>query len=542
MVSLPNAEPGTMDRISDDDDDEPSSGSETYEEGDLLTAAMDDDVTAQLAAAGPVGVAAAAAIVSAKKRKRPHSFETNPSIRKRQQNRLLRKLRQTIDEFATRVGQQAVVLVATPGKPNSSYKVFGAKPLEDVVKNLRNVIMEELESALAQQAPPPVQDDPSLYELPPLIIDGIPTPVEKMTQAQLRAFIPLMLKYSTGRGKPGWGRDSTRPPWWPKELPWANVRMDARSEDEKQKISWTHALRQIVINCYKFHGREDLLPAFSEEDDKSNVLIQQSTPHSSSHPSHSSGQGQGGQSQQQQQTVGVVRLSSTDSSKGNSSPAQIIAASPTTLATATQMTAQYPTAVLQTITNPDGTVSIIQVDPSNPIITLPDGTTAQVQGVATIHTSQGEVQALAEVAGSGEGTSVAVDLNSVTEATLGQDGQIILTGEDGHGYPVSVSGVITVPVSASMYQTMVANIQSDGTMQVVTPMVQVPKVEPGNGEASIEAVTIQGHPMTMINAAGEHQVLQVISLKDANVLTKAMQAEVVKDEDSQQQQTVSSPE
>lgn len=402
MVSLPSAESGTMDRISDDDDEEPSSGSETYEEGDLMTAAMDDDVTAQLAAAGPVGVAAAAAIVSAKKRKRPHSFETNPSIRKRQQNRLLRKLRQTIDEFATRVGQQAVVLVATPGKPNSSYKVFGAKPLEDVVKNLRNVIMEELESALAQQAPPPVQDDPSLYELPPLIIDGIPTPVEKMTQAQLRAFIPLMLKYSTGRGKPGWGRDSTRPPWWPKELPWANVRMDARSEDEKQKISWTHALRQIVINCYKFHGREDLLPAFSEEDDKSNVLIQQSTPHSSSHPSHSSSQGQGGQSQQQQQT----------------------------------MTAQYPTAVLQTITNPDGTVSIIQVDPSNPIITLPDGTTAQVQGVATIHTSQGEVQALAEVAGSAEGTSVAVDLNSVTEATLGQDGQIILTGEDGHGKTV----------------------------------------------------------------------------------------------------------
>ncbi|KAL6449198.1 hypothetical protein ACFW04_000697 [Cataglyphis niger] len=550
MVSLPSAETGTMDRISDDDDDEPSSGSETYEEGDLLSAAMGDDVTAQLAAAGwqknidgPVGVAAAAAIVSAKKRKRPHSFETNPSIRKRQQNRLLRKLRQTIDEFATRVGQQAVVLVATPGKPNSSYKVFGAKPLEDVVKNLRNVIMEELENALAQQAPPPLQEDPTLYELPPLIIDGIPTPVEKMTQAQLRAFIPLMLKYSTGRGKPGWGRDSTRPPWWPKELPWANVRMDARSEDEKQKISWTHALRQIVINCYKFHGREDLLPAFSEEDDKSNVLIQQATPHSSSHPSHSSNQGQSGGQSQQQQTVGVVRLNSTDSSKGNSSPAQIIAASPTALATATQvMTAQYPTAVLQTITNPDGTVSIIQVDPSTPIITLPDGTTAQVQGVATIHTSQGEVQALAEVAGSTDGASVAVDLNTVTEATLGQDGQIILTGEDGHGYPVSVSGVITVPVSASMYQTMVANIQSDGTMQVVTPMVQVPKVEPGNGDPTIEAVTIQGHPMTMINAAGEHQVLQVISLKDANVLTKAMQAEVVKDEDSQQQQTVSSPE
>lgn len=82
---------------------------------------------------------------------------------------------------------------------------------------------------------------------------------------------------------------------------------------------------------------------------------------------------------------------------------------------------------------------------------------------------------------------------------------------------------------------MVANIQNDGTMQVMTPMVQVPKVEPGNGE-TIETVTIQGHPtMTMINANGEHQVLQVISLKDANILTKAMHAEMIKDEENEQQ-------
>lgn len=34
------------------------------------------------------------------------------------------------------------------------------------------------------------------------------------------------------------------------------------------QMSWTHALRQIVINCYKYHGREDLLPAFSDDEDK----------------------------------------------------------------------------------------------------------------------------------------------------------------------------------------------------------------------------------------------------------------------------------
>ncbi|CAK1540344.1 unnamed protein product [Leptosia nina] len=432
---------------SEDDEECASSpaGSAYEDAGDVIKSAMSDEVTKQLAAAGPVGMAAAAAIASSKKRKRPHSFETNPSVRKRHQNRLLRKLRQTIEEFATRVGQQAVVLVATPGKPNTSYRVFGAKPLEDVVRNLRCMIMEELENALAQQAPPPPQEDPSLFELPPLIIDGIPTPVEKMTQAQLRAFIPLMLKYSMVRGKPGWGRESTRPPWWPKDLPWANVRMDARSEDEKQKMSWTHALRQIVINCYKYHGREDLLPAFTEDDD--------------------------------------------DKHARPLSPSM----------------SQYAPAVLQTITNPDGSVSLIQVDPNSPIITLPDGTTAQV-----IHSTEGG----AVVSGL-DGEGVAVDLN---EAGLNSDTQIILTTDDGHGYPVSVSGVITVPVSASVYQSMVASMQQqDGVC--VAPLVQVEQ----NGEG-LEALSMGGGVAQVMLQGGEGaQVLQVLSLKDASVLTKAMQ-------------------
>ena len=53
----------------------------------------------------------------------------------------------------------------------------------------------------------------------------------------MRAFIPLMLKFSTGRGKPGWGKETTKPPWWPKHVPWANVRMDARNDDEKTKVN-----------------------------------------------------------------------------------------------------------------------------------------------------------------------------------------------------------------------------------------------------------------------------------------------------------------
>lgn len=83
---------GAISDTSSDLDSRASSPDPDYETN-LLNDAMDNEVTAQLVAAGVVGVAAAAAIQSSKKRKRPHSFETNPSIRKRQQNRLLRKLR-----------------------------------------------------------------------------------------------------------------------------------------------------------------------------------------------------------------------------------------------------------------------------------------------------------------------------------------------------------------------------------------------------------------------------------------------------------------
>ncbi|XP_015787875.1 DNA-binding protein P3A2 isoform X1 [Tetranychus urticae] len=447
------------DDLSDDDSN--------FDDNDLLSSSCQDEVTAQLAAAGPIGVAAAAAIVTAKKRKRPHSFETNPSIRKRQQTRLSRKLKATIDEYTTRVGQQAVVLVVTPGKPQNNYKVFGARPLENVVRNCRNIIMQELEAALAQQAPPQVKEDPSRHELPPLVVDGIPTPVEKMTQAQLRAFIPLMLKYSTGRGKPGWGKESTRPVWWPKDLPWANVRSDARSDEEKQKVSWTHALRQIVINCYKYHNREDMLPIFSEDDDKKQDTSKEKVK-SRTHTS-----------------ISVTAVPAVPgSSNVNNIPTLTADSATDTLAVAAQSVnmqyqqVHYAPTMVQAINNPDGTVSLIQMDPNSAaVVTLPDGTQAQVRAVSAVRIqgSGGEanqaVQTLAELSTGQDGErvtqigTVSVDLSgdgsgqtvaTLAEATISPDGQIILTGEDGTQSTFPVSGMVTIPVS--MYQTVVTNI------------------------------------------------------------------------------------
>ena len=61
------------------------------------------------------------------------------------------------------------------------------------------------------------------------------------------------------------------------------------------------------------------------------------------------------------------------------------------------------------------------------MITLPDGTTAQVQGVAQMDPGQGAVHTLAEVAS--QHSSIEVGHSS----DLQENGHIIITGDDGQG-------------------------------------------------------------------------------------------------------------
>ncbi len=95
------------------------------------------------------------------------------------------------------------------------------------------------------------------------------------------------------------------------------------------QVSWTHALRTIVRNCYKHHGRDDLLPEFHEE------------------------------------------------GASSSQPAAVVHAN------------HFPhQTMVQAINNPDGSVSVIQIDTGdsgNPqVITLADGTQAQVVHTVSI--------------------------------------------------------------------------------------------------------------------------------------------------------------
>ncbi|KAL3852165.1 hypothetical protein ACJMK2_015840 [Sinanodonta woodiana] len=407
-------------------DDDPSSQESSFDASDLLANRVTDEVTAQLAAAGTVGMAAAAAIASSRKKKRPHQFEKNPSIRKRQQTRLLRKLKVTIEEYTTRVGQQAIVLCCTPGRISQSantYKVFGSQPLEHVIRNCKGIIMQDLEASLAEHVSPHNGGgDSNMYDLPQLALDGIPTPVDKMTQAQLRTFIPEMLKFSTGRSKPGWGKPECRPPWWPDDVPWANVRSDVRTEEEKKRVSWTEALRTIVKNCYRYHSRDDLLNIFGED--------------------------------------GSVSSSS-----------------------ATNSTNHYNRTMVQTINNPDGTVSIIQIDTgAHNIVTLPDGTQATVVHTMTPlsqhdvphHESSQAVQTLSEASmneDAGENhmgmqiTPVSIEMTAdgtPQGITALADGRLVLSA-DATAITADGTGIVTIPVS--MYQNMVAVSLSSANLQ-----------------------------------------------------------------------------
>ena len=68
--------------------------------------------------------------------------------------------------------------------------------------------------------------------------------LNEMTQANLRSFIPRMLRATTGES-PQWGKEASKPLWWPSDIPFQNIKQDQRSNEEKERMSWKCALQQI---------------------------------------------------------------------------------------------------------------------------------------------------------------------------------------------------------------------------------------------------------------------------------------------------------
>ena len=60
--------------------------------------------------------------------------------------------------------------------------------------------------------------------------------LNEMTRADLRSFMPRMLRATTGES-PQWGKESSKPLWWPSSIPWQNIKRDCRSKKKKGQMS-----------------------------------------------------------------------------------------------------------------------------------------------------------------------------------------------------------------------------------------------------------------------------------------------------------------
>lgn len=58
-------------------------------------------------------------------------------------------------------------------------------------------------------------------------------------QDSLRQFIPQMINQVEGITKLKMGKDSVKPPWWPKHVPWCNIRNDTRSQSDIKKVNFS---------------------------------------------------------------------------------------------------------------------------------------------------------------------------------------------------------------------------------------------------------------------------------------------------------------
>lgn len=237
-----------------------------------------------------------------------------------------------------------------------------------------------------------------------------------------------------------------------------------RSDEDKTKVSWTHALRTIVKNCYKHHAREDLLPEFSEDKDKDQQLQ-----HTSLLPTHT---------------------------------------------------------VVQTVANDDGTFSLIQVDTGNTVATLTDVTQVQqlqamqgiqLQPIQIQQPATQGVQTLAEVASQqgvvtqvSQSVPVTVQLTgpqrvaTLATATLPAGTQIMLSNGTVGTISAMSEGIV---IPTQVYQTVTQVETSEGTVmhpiqvqggQVITTQAGAHLAALSNGTAGqslkMEADMTQQHP------------------------------------------------
>ena len=226
----------------------------------------------ELCQQGIAGMSCIAAISSGRHKEPSVVFEKNPQIRKKLYAEYVQQLEDLLHEFSTHVGLQATVVVYEPSEvnPTNAMKIFGTSPIKEYVSKYAYHIQKNTHRKLKQMqkrvaSKSDINFKPVSNILPPVLIHGIPTSVEDLTQAQLRSFLRMLLCEAEGRKTPQWHNPSMTPDWWPGCVPWQNIKTDQRLLDSKRLRCWSDCLRHAVYNCYLYYNQSHLLPEFDHE-------------------------------------------------------------------------------------------------------------------------------------------------------------------------------------------------------------------------------------------------------------------------------------
>lgn len=121
----------------------------------------------------------------------------------------------------------------------------------------------------------------------------------------------------------------------------------------------------------------------------------------------------------------------------------------------------------------------------------------------------------------GQTENMQVDLSEA----LAQDGQFIITNEDGNVFPVAVSGMITLPVTAQMYHSLVQQqIPSSDNTVCVTPM-QVQNLIANNSLLCSSNSISNLNPTTYIMSTANSN-RNIVSLPTVNCQVKSIETTV----------------
>ena len=168
---------------------------------------------------------------------------------------LMKIFKELVDEFSVESRHQIAVVFLEETSHNFDREIIATCPLKHVLSRKIEAMVDDLEAEMRTEW----TNGKCPFSLPHQVQEHEPVQLENMKMTTLRGMIPKLIKLSNNTRMCYWNNNDLKPAWWPNDVPFKNVKMDSRTEEQKQQMPWINALRKIVYNCFRYYGQSDLL-------------------------------------------------------------------------------------------------------------------------------------------------------------------------------------------------------------------------------------------------------------------------------------------